>query len=114
MRKGKLVGLVSRQRVPEQLPVPAVAGKGNGQYTVGQPLPGSHGSTSYEGKFFGVPLGDKPEHVAVRAHEYAHLTVDALVGNKGIAVVRAAAGKDWSNPVLDNVVNGMAIKSGVG
>jgi hypothetical protein len=103
--------LKKRAKDRKYIPVPAVAGRGNGEYTVCDPMQGTAGTTSYTGRAFGVPLTNEDKDIAIRAHEYAHLAVDAITPD--IDRTFHCAKNEWVQPVLDNIVNGFAFAQGV-
>lgn len=104
--------LKKRARDRKTIPVPAVAGRGNGEYEINDnPIDGAAGATSFSGRKFYVPLSSADKDQAVRAHEYAHLAVDAIVPDIGRTFHCASNG--WVQCVLDNVVNGFAFANGV-
>ncbi len=60
---------------------------------------------------FGTPLDNSPQSVAIRAHEYGHLSIDRLQPQLGD--LRTKAPSDWYQVGLDNVVNGYCASVGV-
>src|SRR2546430_2164617 len=95
------------RRKPEHKVVPAAAAYGNGAYEVGPPLYGTGGGCNYQGRQFFVPLTNSNQDVAIRAHEYAHLAVGAVLPDID-RIFDLKINNGWVQCVLDNVVNGFA------
>src|SRR6266576_168757 len=97
-----------RRNAPESKPVPSVVLPQ--PYKMLQPPDAESGMCSRNG-MFGTPLDNSAQSLAIRAHEYGHLSIDRL--QPQLDDLRTKAPSDWYQVGLDNVVNGYCQAVGV-
>lgn len=100
-----------RRNAPENKPVPSVVLPQ--PYKLLDPPPGSGGACG-QGKdfgYFGTPLDNSAASLAIRAHEYGHLSIDRL--QPQLDNLRDLAPPEWYQVGLDSIVNGYCEAVGV-
>lgn len=97
-----------RRNAPESKPVPSVVLPQ--PYKIMQPPDAQSGMCS-KGGMYGTPLDSSPQSLAIRAHEYGHLSIDRL--QPQLDDLRTKAPSDWYQVGLDNIVNGYCDAVGV-
>jgi hypothetical protein len=97
----------------ELLPVPAVS-LGRGKFKILPPeivlgTPNAGATCAEDGnEMFSAPMDNSKEALAIRAHEYAHLSCDRLLPELLDLFKATAIPKGWLQVGLDNVVNGFS------
>ncbi len=97
-----------RRNAPQSKPVPSVVLPQ--PYKMLPAIDGQSGFCSRNG-MFGTPLDNSLQSLAIRAHEYGHLSIDRL--QPQLHDLRTKAPSDWYQVGLDNIVNGYCQSVGV-